>query len=166
DYMSFKGSTIEHEEILRCQLREAVKMLDPKAEVYFSQCLSQENLTSVACLQVEHRGKLKKPKVSVLKDFVLARLSPNQPTVQPPTQVRTIIRNKRFRLNEFRDNQWASLIRTRRLVMEMVFCTGLALYALVEFAIISNNVDGNILKAATAFYLIGGLIALFSLLFN
>jgi hypothetical protein len=81
------------------------------------------------------------------------------------TQARTIIREVRFALHQFRDDRWEKLVRVRNHLMRMTILTGITLYALVEFAIVADTPAGT-LEAATFFYLIGAIVGLFSRLYD
>src|SRR5260370_1645297 len=71
----------------------------------------------------------------------------------------------RTTLHHFRDDRWDKLIRVRNQLMKMVLVTGLLLYCLVEFAIIIN-VSVGMLKAAAILFFVGGLVGLFSRLYD
>src|SRR5260370_9454501 len=71
----------------------------------------------------------------------------------------------RTTLHHFRDDRWDKLIRVRNQLMKMILVTGLLLYVLVEFAIIIN-VSVGMLKAAAILFFVGGLVGLFSLLYD
>src|SRR6266480_2448254 len=51
-------------------------------------------------------------------------------------QARTIIREVRFSLHQFRDDRWEKLVRVRNHLMRITILTGLAIYLLVAFVII------------------------------
>src|SRR5258708_27217905 len=86
-------------------------------------------------------------------------------TIDSATQARTIIYEVRTTLHHFRDDRWDKLIRVRNQLMKMILVTGLLLYVLVEFAIIIN-VSVGMLKAAAILFFVGGLVGLFSRLYD
>ncbi len=85
--------------------------------------------------------------------------------IDPATQARTMIYEVRTTLHHFRDDRWDKLIRVRNQLMKMTLVTGLLLYVLVEFAIMIN-VGAEMLKAATILFSVGGLVGLFSRLYD
>jgi hypothetical protein len=86
-------------------------------------------------------------------------------TSDSATQARTIIYEVRTTLHRFRDDRWDKLIRVRNQLMKMTLVTGLLLYALVEFAIMMN-VSVEMMIAVTVLYFVGGLVGLFSRLYD
>jgi hypothetical protein len=85
--------------------------------------------------------------------------------IDPATQARTMIYEVRTTLHHFRDDRWDKLIRVRNQLMKMTLVTGLLLYVLVEF-VIMINVGAELLKAATILFFVGGLVGLFSRLYD
>jgi hypothetical protein len=85
--------------------------------------------------------------------------------IDPATQARTMIYEVRTTLHHFRDDRWDKLIRVRNQLMKMTLVTGLLLYVLVEFAVMIN-VGAETLKAATILFFVGGLVGLFSRLYD
>lgn len=80
-------------------------------------------------------------------------------------QARSVLREVRYTLSEFRDNRWEAMVRVRnQFVCTMIF-TGLTTYVLLQFAIIAGATQQEIISA-TAFYLVGALVGLFSRLYN
>jgi hypothetical protein len=85
--------------------------------------------------------------------------------IDPHIHARTIVREVRFTLHQFRDDRWERLVRVRNQLVRMTILTGITLYALVEFAIVADT-GVETLKAATFFYLIGAIVGLFSRLYD
>ena len=80
-------------------------------------------------------------------------------------EARNALRDARRTINEFRDNLWEGLVNGRNLLMGTALITGLLTYVLFSFAIIAGATT-IIITAATAFYLVGALIGLFSRLYD
>ena len=82
---------------------------------------------------------------------------------------KTIIREIRFTLHQFRDDRWEKLVRVRNHLMRMTILTGLVLYVLIEFVIITINrveIEVPMLEAATIFFIVGAIVGLFGRLYN
>ena len=145
DEMRINNSKIETSDELLDKLRRAVTALDPTAE-----------------------GYLQSPP-SKLQDGI------NAPDTAPPStglipvewemQSRSVLREVRHALNEFRDNRWEAIVRVRNQFVCTMILTGLTLYVLLEFSILAGAPQPAII-AATAFYLVGGLVGLFSRLYT
>lgn len=90
---------------------------------------------------------------------------PSACTAPQQALARTMIREVRFRLNQFRDSRWEKLIRVRLLMMKMTFWTGLVLYALLVFAILMRT-NARILGLLAVYYLIGATVGLFGRLYT
>ncbi len=189
DEMSLQDSTLTNRDDLLNKLRIAVKMLAQEATLYLNQQppqVPQDGQTKLPDLHAKPSAMQNTVNVIFrslhLKACPHAKPSAMQNTVNPAenneafsntidpvTQARTIICEVRSTLHHFRDDRWDKLIRVRNQLMKMTLVTGLLLYALVEFAIIMiankpNEVD--MLEAATIFYFVGGLVGLFSRLYN
>ena len=80
-------------------------------------------------------------------------------------QARSVLREVRHALNEFRDDRWEAIVRIRNQFVCTTILTGLTLYVLLQFAILAGAMRQAIISA-TAFYLVGGLVGLFSRLYN
>jgi hypothetical protein len=76
-------------------------------------------------------------------------------------QARGTLREIRCSINTFRDYRWDALIRARNRCMRTGLLTGLAAYVLLLVAILMGAHPATIV-AATAFYLVGALVGLFS----
>jgi len=149
--MSLQDSTIKNKEALLNRLRRAVKILDPQAAIYLNQQPPQDH-------------------------SAVPPTTENIPTVRRGTgtffhagdeitQARTIIHEVRLTLHQFRDDRWEKLIRVRNQLMKMTAVTGSFLFGLVGFAIIFN-VGTEMLKTATILFYTGGLVGLFSRLYD
>ncbi len=165
DEMSLQDSTLANRDDLLNKLRIAVKVLAQEASLYLNQ----------QPLQVPQDDQTKHPDLHAKLSSMQNTVSPEgnneafSNTINPETQARTIICEVRSTLHHFRDDRWDRLLRVRNQLMNMTLVTGLLLYALVEFMIImiASNPDGvRMLEAATIFYFVGGLVGLFSRLYN
>ncbi len=170
DEMSLQNSTLKNKEDLLKKLRSAVKTLDKRAATYLSQQPPQEDKVDNSRPKTNNTG--------LAYSKAPPEEPPNQNNVKPEndgntfsddinikTQARTIIREVRFALHQFRDDRWEKLGRVRNHLMRMTILTGVTLYALLEFAILAD-VEVKTLKAATFFYLIGAIVGLFSRLYD
>ncbi len=80
-------------------------------------------------------------------------------------QARSVLREVRHALNEFRDDRWEAIVRVRNQFVCTTTFTGLTLYVLLQFAILAGTPRPAIISA-TAFYLVGALVGLFYRLYN
>ncbi len=164
DEMSLQSSTLTNREDLLNKLRRAVKMLDQGAAVYLNQQPPQaqqpspDDRASHIDLQATP-STMQKPIVPKENNDAFSN------AIDVGTQARTIIYEVRNTLHHFRDDRWDKLLRVRNQLMKMTLETGLLLYLLVEFAIMMN-VGADVLKAATILYFVGGLVGLFSRLYD
>ena len=195
DEMSLQNSTLKNKEDLLKKLRSAVKTLDRRAATYLSQQPPQEDDADISnpnapLVKNERYKDERKTSVNWLYKFApfftiikehnepTPEQQPNQNDVKPEnhgntfsddinikTQARTIIREVRFALHQFRDDRWEKLVRVRNHLVRMTILTGITLFALVEFAIIADT-KVETLKAATFYYLIGAIVGLFSRLYD
>ncbi len=188
DEMSLQNSTLKNKEDLLKKLRSAVKTLDRRAATYLSQQPPQEDDADSSSPNADRYKDKRKTSVNWLPKFApfftkghsepTREQQPNQNDVKPgkdgdtfsddidiKTQARTIIREVRFALHQFRDDRWEKLVRVRNHLVRMTLLTGITLYTLIEFAIVADT-KVETLKAATFFYLIGAIVGLFSRLYD
>jgi hypothetical protein len=81
------------------------------------------------------------------------------------TEARNALRDARRTINEFRDQLGEGLVNGRNLLIGTALITGLLTYVLICFAIIAGTTP-TVITAATAFYLVGAIIGLFSRLYD
>ena len=166
DEMSLQDSTLTNRDDLLNKLRRAVKKLAPEAAFYLNQQPPQfppddQNKDDQNMLSGPH----------ATQSATQSTVNPEgnneafSNTIDPATQARTIIYEVRTTLHHFRDDRWDKLIRVRNQLMKMTLVTGLLLYVLVEFAIMVN-VGAEVLKDATILLFVGGLVGLFSRLYD
>lgn len=164
DEMSLQDSTLTNKDDLLNKLRRAVKVLDQGAAIYLNQQPPQDQQPS----------QDDQPKHPVLQAIPSAMQNVDNSKesdgtfsndIDSQTQARTIIYEVRTTLHHFRDDRWDKLLRVRNQLMKMTLVTGLLLYALVGFAIMMN-VGAEMLKTATILYFVGGLVGLFSRLYD
>lgn len=170
DEMSLQNSTLKNKEDLLKKLRVAVKTLDKRAATYLNQQPPQENHVDTEDAESSQNTP------------VQAKLFPEQPQnqnvenlekhaetfsndINMKTQARTVIRDIRLILHQFRDDRWEKLVRVRNHLIRMTLFTGVLLYALLEFAIISG-IDRSMLKGVTVYYLVGAIVGLFGRLYD
>jgi hypothetical protein len=144
DEMRIKDSKIETSNELLDKLRRAVKALDPTAEGYLQSPPS------------ELQAGIKEPET--------APPSTSLTPVEGEMQSRSVLREVRHALNEFRDSRWEAIVRVRNQFVCTMILTGLTLYVMLEFAILAGATQPALI-AATAFYLVGALVGLFSRLY-
>jgi len=164
DEMSLQDSTLTNKDDLLNKLRRAVKVLDQGAAIYLNQQPPQDQ-------QPSQGDQPKHPDLQVIPSAMQNVDNPEENdstfsnNIDSPTQARTIIYEVRTTLHHFRDDRWDKLLRVRNQLMKMTLVTGLLLYALVGFAIMMN-VGAEMLKTATILYFVGGLVGLFSRLYD
>jgi len=158
---------MNREELLN-KLRRAVNKLAPEAAVYLNQ---QPPQVTKASQDQPQDDQTKHNDLQATRAAMQNGDNPNENdyefsnAIDSATQARTIIYEVRTTLHHFRDDRWDKLIRVRNQLMKMTLVTGLLLYAFVEFAIMMN-VGTETLKAATILFFVGGLVGLFSRLYD
>jgi hypothetical protein len=178
DEMSLQNSTLTNKEDLLKKLRKAVKQLDKRAATYLSQQPPQEEKTEAIVIEKPNGSAGGKVSGAHMQSTLASEQSSDQSTVNPQdqsdgfsddinirTQARTIIREVRYTLHQFRDDRWEKLIRVRNHLVRLTMLTGIALYILLEFAIL-GGADVQMIKSATIFYLVGAIVGLFSRLYE
>jgi hypothetical protein len=138
DELRIQDSNISASTELIRKLRLAVQVLDSKAVIYL-QPLSP-NLPGEA-------------------------ESANVVTDDMKTQARAILCEVRQTLNDFRDDRWQAIVHMRNQFVSTTIFTGIAMYVLLQFAILAGAPRPTILSA-TAFYLVGALVGLFGRLLS
>jgi len=164
DEMSLQDSTLTNRNDLLNKLRRAVKMLAPEAASYLNQQPPQVQ-QSPQDDQAKQSGPRATSSTTQNTDNPNGNDEAFSNTIDSATQARTIIYEVRTTLHHFRDDRWDKLIRVRNQLMKMILVTGLLLYVLVEFAIMIN-VSVGMLKAAAILFFVGGLVGLFSRLYD
>ena len=164
DEMSLQDSTLTNRDDLLNKLRRAVKMLAPEAASYLNQQPPQVQ-QSPQDDQAKQSGPRATSSTTQNTDNPKGNDEAFSNTIDSATQARTIIYEVRTTLHHFRDDRWDKLIRVRNQLMKMILVTGLLLYVLVEFAIMIN-VSVGMLKAAAILFFVGGLVGLFSRLYD
>ena len=94
--------------------------------------------------------------IQYVKDDNLGRESENE--------ARSALREIRRTLNEYRDNLWEGLIRSRNRLMMIITITGFITYILLCIPIV-RNIDASYVVAATIFFLVGAIVGLFNRLY-
>ena len=137
DELCLQDSNVSSSEVLLDKLRMAVKRLSPSATVY---------LTKQSREQEASTGSLSKG-------------NPSQS--DPEVEARATLREVRRTLNEYRDNLWEGLIRTRNRLMMIVVITGFLAYILLSLSIVLN-VGPKYVVAGATFFLVGAIVGLFN----
>ena len=145
DEMRIQDSKIDTSAELLRKLRIAVPILDPSAAVYLQTPPANPQGGSSAL----PTGML--PIENITDDM--------------KRQARSVLREVRQALNDFRDGRWEAIVRVRNQFVCTTIFTGLAMYTLLQFAILAG-VSQTAIIAATAFHLVGALVGLFSRLLN
>ncbi len=83
-----------------------------------------------------------------------------------PAQAKAVIRQVRHELQQFRDDRWESLVRTRTEMLKMTALTGLFVYFLCEFTILIFPSDLPLIETIAILFLVGAIAGLFSRLYN
>ena len=145
DEMRIQDSKIDNSDELLRKLRVAVSMLDPAAKTYLQpiSTSTQEVSNTSADGQVSSGGA----------------------SNELDMQGRSILREVRHALNEFRDDRWESIVRMRNQFVCTMILTGIMLYVLLQFTILAG-VSQAAMTTAAAFYLVGALVGLFGRLYN
>ncbi len=172
DEMSLKDSALTNRDDLLIKLRKAVKTLDNQAATYLIQQPPEEDKKHInGSKTVNIHNAHSKPEA----EQPLEQNSVNQgnhtstSTDEMKMQARTIIREVRFTIHQFRDDRWEKLVRVRNHLMRMMILTGLILYIFIEFVIITINkveIEMPMLEAATIFFFVGAVVGLFGRLYD
>src|SRR6266567_155923 len=144
DEMRIQDSKIDNSDELLRKLRLAVSTLDPSAKSYL-----QPSQTST-------QGASAIPSAAPVSTGTVSDVS--------EMQGRSILREVRHALNEFRDDRWEAIVRVRNQFVCTMILTGLTLYVLLQFTILAG-VSQPAMITATAFYLVGALVGLFNRLY-
>ncbi len=131
DALSLSGSTIADHEVLAARLRTAVQTISPSAARYFLPRTSEPAL----------------PSAQVLDD--------------PPTEdeARSVLREVRFAINEFRDDRVDGLIRSRNRLLWVVLTVGITAYLALALALL-NGIGEIQVGTIAVLYLVGALAGL------
>jgi hypothetical protein len=147
DELRIMDSKIDTSDELLRKLRLAVTSLDPSAEAYLKQ----------------------PPPANVLQAGSNAPSAKQVPSAEDPTEVemqaRSVLREVRHALNEFRSDRWEAIIRVRNQFIWTMLLTGVTMFALFSFALFAGVTQSTVLSA-TAFYLVGALVGLFSRMYG
>ena len=142
DEMRIKDSNMDTSDALLDKLRWAVAALDPFAKAYLQSPPSK--------LQ---EGISEPPPAT--------GPAPDEKEKQP----RSVLHEVRHALNEFRASRWEAMVRVRNQFVCTMILTGITLYVLLEFALLSGAPQQAII-AATAYFLVGALVGLFNRLYT
>ncbi|HEX6480742.1 MAG TPA: hypothetical protein VF043_18030 [Ktedonobacteraceae bacterium] len=145
DEMRIQDSKIDNSDELLRKLRLAVSTLDQSARSYL-----QPSQTST-------QGASAIPSAAPASTATVSDVS--------EMQGRSILREVRQALNEFRDDRWEGIVRVRNQFVCTMILTGLILYVLLQFTILAGVAQAAMITA-TAFYLVGALVGLFGRLYN
>jgi len=137
DELCIQDSNMSNSEELLDKVRIAVKKLSPSAAVYLT----------------------KQPRDQEARGVPYGKT--NKSYGDPEMEARIALREVRRTLNEYRDNLWEGLIRSRNRLMMIVTITGFLAYSLLCLPIVSN-IDPSYVVAATIFFLVGAIVGLFN----
>jgi hypothetical protein len=137
DELCLQDSNIDNSEVLLDKLRIAVKKLSPSATVYLTKQPREQETSS------DPQSK------------------DNPIWSDSEMEARATLREVRRTLNEYRDDLWEGLIRTRNRLMMIVVITGFLAYILLSLPIV-GDVDPSYVVAATIFFLVGAIVGLFN----
>src|SRR6266487_4880254 len=137
DELCLQDSNVSNSEVLLDKLRIAVKRLSPSATVY----LTKQSREHEASSDPQSKG------------------NPSQSDSE--VEARAALREVRRTLNEYRDNLWEGLIRTRNRLMMIVVINGFLAYILLSLYIVLN-VGPKYVVAGTTFFLVGAIVGLFN----
>jgi hypothetical protein len=145
DEMRIQDSNIDNSQELLRKLRLAVSTLDPSARAYLQPPPTSTQVTNTALPGTP--------------------IETGNFSDEAEIQGRSILREVRHALNEFRDSRWEAIVRVRNQFVSTMILTGLTLYVLLAFTILAGAPRAAII-AVTAFYLVGALVGLFGRLYN
>lgn len=133
DEARLDNSSIPGRDQLLRQVRTAIGILDPAAQVYLSQKEEPDDQDAADTVASASDGMC---------------------------EARIVLRNTARVVNEFRDHRREGLIRARNNLYRTMFVTGLSAYLLLGLALI-REVDESAVVTMTSFYLVGGILGLF-----
>jgi hypothetical protein len=155
DQSRLTGSTIAQRDVLLNRIRRALIEVSPNTAGYLSELPPPTHQVSGASSAktadgLTHTGNQSTRAPSVpLSDALLAR---------------TILRDTRFTINDFRDTAKARLVDARNELLARMFLTGLATAVLLVFIIIGHPPSDALLSGAIL-YAVGATVGLFSRLY-
>lgn len=153
DVLRLQGSQIDHADDLIARLGQAIAVIDPSAGKYLQGVAANPN-PPVTPANGDGGGNIPPAAQTPPVNTNVADAS-----CETQAQARTVLRDVRNAINEFRDGRWNGLIVARnRLIATMIF-TGMTAYLLLTIAIIAGAKQPAITGAAT-FYLVGATIGL------
>jgi hypothetical protein len=159
DELRLVGSSIRNRSILLPKLRMAVRELNKSAVMYLKDqppAVTPPAVTPPAGTPPAGTDTTATtPPVTTPADA-----QPAQGTAGNEVLARSILREVRRNINEFRDDRWDGLVRARNHLLEAVIFTGLTMYLIVALAIIMHVPRASIL-AASVFFLVGSLVGFF-----
>jgi fumarate reductase subunit D len=170
DESCIENSTMNNREELLAKLRIAVTTLDAKAAKYLNQqaprpASATGNSMMLGAPQPVGRIAI----VNAQGKAITSTAAQKRPVccdhVLGETQARAVIKEVRYALHQFRDDRWEKLVRVRNLLIKLNVFAAVFAYVLLEFAILAGA-SLETLKAATTFYLIGVVVALFKRLYD
>ena len=184
DYLSIQDSNIDNRDKLLSKLIQAVKELDPKAMIYFSEHQpgsNQDIVLEQLALIAKELHELSEASSSTSSPSVKAHTGKtgadetedegeeDTPVVHvslaSKAKARVTLRSVRHALNEFRDNRWEGLVRSRNQLLGTIALTGFITYLLLAILIL-GSISKSILIAATTFYTVGAVAGLFGRLYR
>jgi hypothetical protein len=142
DELRLVGAQITNNDQLLSKLRLAVAHLGVDATSYLSGQPGAVTPTTVGAAQATGDGAA-----------ALARIA---------------LRDVRQAVNEFRDDSWDAIVRTRNHLISTLTATGIATYLGLILAVTVNsqprgtNLESNVVLAAASFYLVGAMVGLFN----
>nr|HET6902075.1 hypothetical protein [Ktedonobacteraceae bacterium] len=172
DYLSIQDSTIDNQDKLLSKLIQAVKELDPKAMIYFSEHQPGTNqdivleqlaliVKKINHLPVAHAHKNQEDEDDSEEDGAqTVHVNP-----EARSQARVVLRSVRHALNKFRDDSWEGLVRSRNQLLGTIALTGIITYLLLVIILLSGT-SLSIVIAATTFYTVGAVAGLFGRLYR
>jgi hypothetical protein len=171
DESCIENSAINNREELLANLRTAVTTLDAKAAKYLNQQAPKQAASVMGnSMMPEAPQNAGQAIITNAQGKAITSTATQKCLVccdheSGETQARAIIKEVRFTLHKFRDDRWEKLVRVRILLMKQSVFAAVFSYILLEFAIIAGA-SLETLKAATTFYLIGVIAALFKRLYD
>jgi hypothetical protein len=169
DTIRIESSRIENGSLLASNLRRAIRVLSPDAARYFGESpidvpTSSSN-TSIIRSIILLLGKVLRIVNNIFPKLQKKSIPPSSVNVEPGDDskeiARSTVRQARNAINIFRDDRLEGLALARKYVFMITIVMGLVAYTLLLLAI-ADKVPKDAIIAASAFFLVGAVVGLFS----
>ena len=145
DALRLDDSKIPNHDSLRAKVKFALGVLNPAAAGYLETPASQDGIAA--------------EKAQLDAQQVARSANPAATADESRSAAHTMVRVGRQAINEYRDGQWAGIVRARNRLLRTSLFTGFAALLMLAMAVI-GGVSVQQLVGAAAFYLVGALVGL------